>query len=441
MPNTQTKVPNGRWLHIIPATIIVYIVAFLDRSNISFAIAGGMSKELGMAASVSGLAAGIFFIGYLALQIPGGHAAESGSAKKFIAWTIVFWGLAATLTGFVHSTWQLLTIRFLLGVAEGGVYPAILTIISYWFPEKERARANAAFAMNIAIANIINGPLSGLLIQYAGWRNLFIVEGVISIALLAVWLPLISNRPREAKWITKEELDYIESNLAAEQAAVKALGEVKKVTMKEVFASINVWKLVLVYFLMQVGFYGFSLWLPTLLKNLNTGSGIGMIGFLSIFPYIMCIIGQFIFATLCDKTGNRRLYTSLPILGLAVFLSLAILTRSNVWVSYAFMVLVGTFLQAPSGPFWTLAPSLLPAEIAGTGRGLINALGNLGGFVGPYMVGFLVQYVNQDAGSWSLVLFSVAGALMVFTLPATVNGTHGQKKSAFLDRRSVQQNH
>jgi MFS family permease len=430
MQNIATKVPNGRWLHIIPATIIVYIVAFLDRANISFAIAGGMSKELGMAASVSGLAAGIFFVGYLCLQIPGGHAAEKGNAKKFIAFTIVFWGLAATLTGFVHSTGQLLAIRFLLGVAEGGVYPAILTIISHWFPEKERARANATFAMNVAIANIINGPVSGLIIQNMGWRQLFIIEGIVSIALLAVWLPLISNRPREAKWITKEELDYIETNLAAEQAAVKSLGEVKKATMKQVFASVNVWKLVAIYFMMQVGFYGFSLWLPTLLKNLNTGGGMSMIGLLSIAPYIMCIIGQFIFATLCDKTGNRRLFTSLPILGLAFFLSLAILTRENVWVSYAMMVLVGTFLQAPTGPFWTLAPSLLPAEVAGTGRGLINAIGNLGGFVGPYMVGWLVQYVNQDAGSWSLVLFSVAGALMVFTIPASVNGARAQKKTA-----------
>nr|WP_295970832.1 MFS transporter [uncultured Bacillus sp.] len=422
------SIPKGRWLHIIPACVIVYIVAFLDRGNISFAIAGGMDKELGMAASISGLAAGIFFVGYLILQVPGGHIAEKGNAKKFIAWTIAAWGGLAILNGFVQSTNQLLLVRFLLGVAEGGVYPAILTIISHWFPSEEQGRANAYFQMNVAIANIIAGPLSGFIIQATGWRELFIIEGVLSLALIFVWLPLISNRPSEAKWISKEELEWIEGKIAEDQASIKG-GSQRKVSMGELFKNINMVKLIAIYFFMQIGFYGFSLWLPTLLKSISSG-GMGTIGLLSAAPYIMCIVGQYVFANLCDKTQNRKLYTALPILGFAVCLTLATLTKNSVWVSYAFMVLCGTFLQAATGPFWTLPSNLFPAEVAGAGRGIINALGNLGGFVGPYMVGFIIQYMNQSAGTYSLVFFLLLGVVLVFTIPSSVNGIKPHSKVA-----------
>ncbi|OIQ09506.1 Putative tartrate transporter [Moorella thermoacetica] len=416
----MNKIPNGRWIHIIPATILVYIVAFMDRTNISFAIAGGMDKALGMTASISGLAAGIFFVGYLFLQVPGGHIAEHGSAKKFIAWTIVFWGGAAILTGFITNTWQLLAIRFILGVAEGGVYPAILTILSHWFPSEERARANAYFQMNVAIASIITGPFSGLIIQAFGWREVFIIEGLISLVLIFVWLPLVSDHPRDAKWITKEEREYIERKLAEEQALFKK-NEVGKASYKEIFSNINMWKLIGIYFAMQVGFYGFSLWLPTLLKQI-TKTGMGMVGFLSIFPYVMTIIGQYIFAQLCDRTMNRKLYTALPILGFAICLTLAIITKSNIWLSYSFMVLCGTFLQAATGPFWTMPPALFSAEVAGGARGVINALGNLGGFIGPYLVGFITTAVNQNVAIYTLVGFLVAGALLTFSLPTQVGG-------------------
>lgn len=161
---------RGRWLHIIPATILVYIVAYMDRTNIAIGIAGGMDEDLGMTASFAGLVAGIFFIGYIFLQIPGGQIAERLSAKKLIAWTIVAWGGFALLTGFVQTPTQLLIIRFVLGVAEGAVYPAILALIGHWFPNEERARAIAYFQMNLAVASIITGPLSGWLIETYGWR-------------------------------------------------------------------------------------------------------------------------------------------------------------------------------------------------------------------------------------------------------------------------------
>ncbi|HEY3426464.1 MAG TPA: MFS transporter [Negativicutes bacterium] len=416
----KMAIPNGRWYHIIPATILVYIVAFMDRTNISFGIAGGMDVALGMTATVSGLAAGIFFVGYLFLQVPGGHIAEHGSAKKFIAWTILFWGGFAALTGYVTEVWQLLGIRFILGVAEGGVYPAILTIISHWFPSHERARANAYFQMNLAIASIITGPLSGWIIQNYSWREMFLIEGVVSLALILVWMPLISDHPHQAKWISKEEREYIESHLAAEQAELKLTGGAKA-SYKEVLSSVNMWKLIAIYFALQVGFYGFSLWLPTLLKEI-TKSGLGMVGMLTILPYVMTIVGQYIFAKRCDATMNRRLYTALPAVGFGICLIFAMVFKSQMWLSYAFMVACGTFLQAATGPFWTLPPALFSSEVAGGARGIINALGNLGGFVGPYLVGFITTSVNQNAAIYTLVGFLFVGAAITFSLPSHTTG-------------------
>ncbi len=212
------RIPNKRWVRIIPPTIIIYIIAYMDRMNISFAIAGGMSKSLGLSMTSSGLAAGIFFFGYLLLQLPAGHIAEHGSAKRYILWTIVAWGGISLLTAFVQNAWQLVGMRFLLGVAEGGLYPAILTIISNWFPTKETGRANAFFLMSLPLSTLITNPVSGWIVANSDWRRLFIMEGCVSLALICVWLPLISDHPEQAKWISKEEKEYLVETLREEQA-------------------------------------------------------------------------------------------------------------------------------------------------------------------------------------------------------------------------------
>jgi sugar phosphate permease len=420
--NLSKNIPNGRWLHIIPPTILVYIVAFMDRTNISFAMAGGMDKALGMTATTSGLAAGIFFVGYLFLQVPGGRIAERGSAKKFIAYTILAWGALAVLSGLVQNTTQLLIIRFLLGVAEGGVWPAVLTIISHWFPNEERGRANAYFLMNIPIASIITGPLSGWIITAYSWRAVFIVEGIIALALMFIWLPLISDRPEDAKWISEEEKEYINRKIREEQEAISGK-EIRKVSIGELLSNPRVWKLILLYFFYQVGIYGFSLWLPTLLKSL-THTGMGGVGMLSTVPYIGAIAGLYIFAKLSDKTMNRRLYTALPMLGFAICLVLSVQTKNSIWVSFAFLSGCGIFLQSASSIFWTIPPILFSADMAAGARGVINALGNLGGFIGPYMVGWLTYKYSSSVGIYSLVVFLALGFLLTMSLPAE---TAGQK--------------
>ncbi len=164
--NLQKLIPKARWWRIIPPTIIIYIIAYMDRVNIGFAMAGGMNKALGMTNAIAGLAAGMFFWGYLVLQIPGGHLAEHGSAKKFITWTIVGWGTISFLTGFVHTSWQLIIMRFLLGVAEGGVYPAVLVVIGKWFPQKELGRANGLFLISLPLSAAVTNPISGWVVTH-----------------------------------------------------------------------------------------------------------------------------------------------------------------------------------------------------------------------------------------------------------------------------------
>lgn len=414
-------IPSQRWWRIIPPTILVYIFSFMDRTNIGFAMAGGMNETLGLTAAVSGLAAGIFFVGYLVLQVPGGHIAEHGSAKKFIAATIFAWGILSALCGFVQNATQLLIVRFLLGVAEGGVWPAVLVIISHWFPNEERGRANAYFIMNIAIASIITGPISGWIISLFGWRMVFIIEGILSILLIFVWWPFISDRPAEAKWISPAERDYLIRRLEEEQQAIAAT-ESGPVSYGQIFSDVNMWKLIFIYFFYQTGIYGFAMWLPTLLKNL-TNTGMTNVGLLTILPYVGTMAGLYVFAQLSDRSLNRRLYTALPLLGFAICFILSVQFNNIMWLSYAFLVGCGFFLQAASGIFWTIPPLLFPAEVAGGIRGVINALGNLGGFLGPFAVGwFRTTFQSYDAGIYSLVVALLAGFILALSLPANTAG-------------------
>lgn len=421
MQETLANIPSARWLRIIPPTILVYIFGFMDRTNIGFAMAGGMAESLQMTASLTGLAAGIFFIGYMVLQVPGGHIAEHGSAKKFIACSILAWSAMCVALGFAQTSTQLLILRFMIGVAEGGVWPAILVIISHWFPNEERGRANSYFIMNVAIASIITGPISGWLVSAYGWRSVFMVEGAISFLLIFVWWPLISDRPSDAKWISKEEREYLETTLKAEQKTLSSEDDTPT-SLASIFGSMNMWKLILIYFCYQTGIYGFAMWLPTILKDLMK-TGMTGVGFLSTVPYFACIVGLYIFGHLSDSSGNRKRYVALPLLGFAFCFLASAFLKDYVWVSFAFLVGCGLFLQCASAVFWTIPTMLFPAKVAGDSLGVINALGNLGGFVGPFVVGWLITtYSTIYAGIYFLAGMLFLGFLLTLSLPKKTAG-------------------
>ncbi|RRO09678.1 MFS transporter [Pectobacterium aquaticum] len=412
---TAANIPRLRWLRIVPPILITCIISYMDRVNIAFAMPGGMDDELGITASMAGLAGGIFFIGYLFLQVPGGKLAVHGNGKKFIGWSLLAWAVISVLTGLVTNQYQLLFLRFALGVSEGGMLPVVLTMISNWFPDKERGRANAIVIMFVPIAGILTAPLSGWVITTWDWRMLFLVEGGFSLAVMLLWCFTISNRPQEAKWISQAEKDYLINTLQAEQLVLQSKN-IRNASLSRVLREKMIWQLILVNFFYQTGIYGYTLWLPTILKGLTNGS-MEQVGMLAIFPYLGAIIGMFTISYLSDHSGKRKVFVALPLACFAVCMALSVLLKEHIWWSYAALVGCGVFIQAAAGVFWTIPAKLFDAEIAGGARGVINALGNLGGFCGPYMVGLLITTFNKDVGVYSLAVSLAIAAALAIMLP------------------------
>ncbi|WP_338858664.1 MFS transporter [Serratia marcescens] len=408
-------IPKLRWLRIVPPILITCIISYMDRVNIAFAMPGGMDDELGITASMAGLAGGIFFIGYLFLQVPGGKLAVYGNGKKFIGWSLLAWAVISVLTGLVTNQYQLLFLRFALGVSEGGMLPVVLTMISNWFPDKERGRANAIVIMFVPIAGILTAPLSGWIITAWDWRMLFLVEGALSLVVMALWYFTISNRPQEAKWISQAEKEYLVKALHDEQLLIKGK-TVRNASLRRVLGDRIMWQLILVNFFYQTGIYGYTLWLPTILKGLTHGD-MEQVGMLAILPYIGAIFGMLIISTLSDRTGKRKVFVALPLACFAACMALSVLLKDHVWWSYAALVGCGVFIQAAAGVFWTIPPKLFNAEVAGGARGVINALGNLGGFCGPYMVGVLISLFSKDIGVYSLAASLAIASVLALMLP------------------------
>ncbi|WP_285656854.1 MFS transporter [Actinomycetospora sp. NBRC 106375] len=414
---TATPIGRTRWLRLIPVAVIVYVISFMDRTNISFAFSG-LGQELGIDKAQQGLAGGIFFIGYLVLQIPGGHLAERWSAKKFVAIMIVAWGIFAVLSGVVQDFGQLLVVRFLLGVAEGGIWPAILVLISHWFPTEERARAFGIWMMNIPLSSIITAPLSGWILSFSDWRGLFFIQGALPFVIaLPLWLWLVADRPSRAKWVGPAEREWIERSLAEDEKDAPAFAG-----YGQVFRSGVVWRLVVVYFLIQVGFYGLTLWLPTLLKATTGGNSV-LVGWLTAIPYVVAAVAMYLNARAADRNRRYGFHVLVSLVVGAVALVASVALGSIPVLSIALVCVATAGVLAYDGPFWASASLAVPVALAGGAMGLVNALGNLGGFVGPYLGGYLQDLSGGSFLSTSIVL-AVAlllGGLIMITLRGRAN--------------------
>lgn len=390
-----------RWWRVLPLLFLMYAIANIDRNNIGFGFEG-MEKDLGIGATYAGLAAGIFFFGYMILQIPGGHLAKKWSAKKFIALSLTAWGIAATCMGFVHNLPMLLTIRFLIGVTEGGVWTATLILISKWFPLKERARANAIFIMCTPLAAIIMSPMSGFLLDKFGWRGMFIIEGMLPFIFIPFWIWLLAENPNEAKWISKEERDYLNKAISEDQKDEEQTSS----SFKDVFKNKSFWLLIGFYFLIQMGFYGFSLWLPTITKQLS-GEGDTLVGFLTALPWLASIVGLIFFPRYSDKHDKRKGPIALSVGGGATFLLLsAILGNINPTISFICLIVCMGFLLGYLGIFWVIPPKILPDKVVGSALGIINISGAIGSFLGPFLVGW-IKSVTGLAMSGMFLLVAV----------------------------------
>jgi sugar phosphate permease len=410
MSTQAVSAPRQRWIRIIPVAFLMYTIAFMDRINVGFGFTG-MEKTLGFGAEVSGLVGGIFFFGYMFLQIPGGQLAVKWSARKFVTISLIAWGIFAVLTGLVQNTAELLIVRFLLGVAEGGVWPATLVLLANWFPNEERARANSYWMFCLPVASIIMSPISGWILTWTDWRTLFILEGLPPLVWALIWWLAVADTPDDAKWLSPEERAYLDQKLAEDHRAAPQTDE--RASWRDALKDGKVWWLVIVYFLIQVGFYGVSLWLPVMVKGL-TKSGFGLVGILAALPYVAAVIGLYINANHSDRTGERKFHVAIPLIigGIALLLS-GLLGPRSALLGMIFLILTEGFMLPYVGVFWTLPPLFLHKESVGSGMGLINALGNLGGFVGPFLVGYFISSTGSTlTGIVVLCISLVVAGLM-----------------------------
>jgi len=413
-------IPEKRWQHIIPVAFIMYTIAFVDRTNISLALPS-ISRELHMNPEQAGSAAGVFFWGYLLLQIPGGHLAEHWSAKRFISILLVCWGLAAVGCGLVHTWQEFWVMRLVLGIAEGGVWPATLVLLAHWFPRAERARANAYWMLCLPTAVVISSPISGWILGRWGWRVMLISEGAIPFVWLIIWIIFIADRPHQAKWISAQEREFLETTLESEGAELdfQASEPYLKLLLRP-----QVLLMVLIYFLVNSGNYGYLFWLPSALHNEKRLSDL-VVGILFAVPFIVTGIGMVLISRHSDKTRERRGHVGGALAWGGVFLLASVLLSPHSFVlSFLAITLVGAGSFGSLGPFWAIPSETLPRSVSGSAMGLINALGNLGGYFGPVIVG----YLNKRTGNF---VYGFAALGFGFLLGALLTAlVRAQRKSA-----------
>jgi len=405
--------PQQRWLRIIPVATVMYAIAFINRTNVSLALPA-MSRDLGMNSVQAGSIVGIFFFGYLLLQIPGGYLASYWSTKRFVSILLVVWGCCAIGCGLVRSWHQLWVMRLLLGVAEGGMYPATLILISHWFPKKERARANAMFSIALPLSLVISSPLSGWLLDRWNWRTMLVVEGLFPLMWLIVWTMSIHDYPREAPWISVEERESLERTF---QQEVQEREPVDLEVYWRVLLGPQVLLLALIKLLMLSGQLGYLFWLPSALEK-NRSVSNTLAGALYTVPFIVGAVSLVLVSAHSDKTRERPRHVAAPMIvgGLALFGGVLISGQSSI-PAYLLVCLaaIGTF--APLGPFWAIPTEWFSRKMAGSIAGLVNGVGNLGGFLGPILVG----YLNKRTGSFIygfglLSIFMLIGAALTYPL-------------------------
>jgi sugar phosphate permease len=400
---------SSKWLKIIPVAFIMYMLAYMDRINIGV-LMPYIQEDLNISASAAGDIAGIFFVGYLILQIPGGILATKWSAKKFIFILMILWGLAAMASGFVQTEGQLKFVRFLLGVAEGGVWPAVLVLLANWFTIPERARANAFWMACLPVSAMLMAPLTGILLKYFDWKMVLILEGIPPILWAFVWYSLIKDRPSEANWMDENERKQLLSALEAEQnKAAKSEG------YGAAFKNKTVWGLVIMYFLWMTGFYGYTLWVPSVVGTFTKDSAI--MGWLTAIPFTCALIGMIINSYWSDRRMNRVQHVVVPLLIAACTMVAGQFVESPL-LKMVLLSITAIGVYAPYGPLWAVPTAIIPAGVVGAALGLQNAIGNLGGYNGPKFFGVL----KDVTGSYHAGFYFLASALALAAIVTLILG-------------------
>jgi MFS family permease len=375
-----------------------------------------MPGDLGMSDRALGLGAGVFFLGYLLLQIPGALIAERWSARRWITGIMVFWGMLTVLMAFIHTAWQLYTVRFLVGAAEAGFFPAVVVYLTHWFQATDRAKAVAVFYAAMPLSYVLGSPLAGLLLGLSwlglrGWRWLFILEGIPAILLGVITLFYLTDWPRQADWLSSDEREWITAQLDREKAAKQRR---HTYSVWQALRHRDVILLTASYFFALTGNYGIAFWLPTMLKRLSAASDL-TVTMLASLPYLAGFMTQQFNGWHSDRSRERRWHAAIPVLLSGVALFLAIRSGSHLTLSIVFFTFVGGAYYAFHPAFWAVPTEFLSESAAAASIGLVNSVGNLGGFLGPLIMGYLVSRTHSfTAGLWYLVgSFLISGILML----------------------------
>lgn len=407
----------NRWNRIIPAAFLMYTIAYIDRTNFSLAIPS-LQREFHLTASQAGLASGVFFAGYFLSQMPGGYLAQVWSAKRFIFWALLFWGAAATLCGFSRSLSELLIFRFCLGIGEGGVWPATIVLLANWFAPHERGRAAGYWVLCQPVAIVTSSPFSGWLLDHYDWRMMFIVQGLFPILFALIWWWAVEDRPSQAKWSSDPDaVPFYAERPQAETAVTERFALLR---------NRDVWLFLILSLSFSCGAYGLLIWLPSAIRSLAPRNNLA-IGILTAMPYLFAGIGAVWNSRSSDRTGERRWHIAIASIAAGLALALGFLTSSTIpALSLLLLCITGAGIYASLGPKWAFMTEILPKRSAGIALGLINGVGNVGGFVGPYIVGALRDRTRSFAAGFVFLssCLVLAGVLVLFLRKGEPRTTH-----------------
>jgi sugar phosphate permease len=399
----------------MPAVFVTYSLAYLDRANYGFGAAAGMAQSLHISDARAAFLGSLFFLGYFLFQIPGAAYARRKSATRLVFFALMSWGALAALTGVIHEFWLLALDRLLLGVAESLILPAMLILLTNWFTRAERSRANAVLILGNPVTVLWMSAITGFLIKAVGWQMTFIFEGIPSMLWAFVWLAVVRDRPQLAPWLSEASCDHLTAELDAEQKALPRFANFRACLRVP-----GVLLLCIQYFFWSIGVYGFVLWLPTMIRA-GSARGIETVGLLSAAPFLLAVILMMVVAYFSDRMLHRGrfVWPFLILAGVALFSSY-LAADQNFWIAYAFLIVAGGAMYAPYGPFFSIVPEMLPANVAGEVMALVNSCGALGGFAGTWLVGFLQALTGKSRAGYFFMSVSLmlAGAIIFRLQPA-----------------------
>lgn len=397
----------------MPFLFLLYIIAYLDRINMSFAVLQ-MRGQLGLSERAIGRAGGIFFIGYFIFQLPSNLVLEKFGVRRWISAIMIAWGVVSCLMIFIRSPISFYGMRFLLGATEAGFFPGMILYMKRWFPATARGRAVAWFMTANPLAGVVGSPISGALLGLhggglVGWQWMFLIEGLPAIILGAVVFWTLCDHPNEADWLKSDEREWLLAKLAAEQRSEAA---VSKRDFWKAIISPRIWLLSMVYFGLSTTMYGITLWLPSLIRSLS-GLSYFLTGAVAVLPFLVTVVVMVLVGMRSDRAGERRWHTALPAFTAAVGLLIAAYGSSTFVVIAAISVGMA-FAEAMGGPFWAMATSRMSGLSAAAGIAVINSLANLGGYFGPDTIGKV---------GFRLGLLAIAATVTVSGIVALIVGS------------------